>query len=111
MELLCGYLELNGYRVAQATNGLDAITQATTLRPHLILMDVKMPGLDGLEATRRLKVDPRTKDIPVIMLTAFASATDVETCMAAGASDYFSKPVDFPKLDTLIAKYCGGQPS
>ena len=111
LELLCGYLELNGYRVAQATNGLDAITQATTLRPHLILMDVKMPGLDGLEATRRLKVDPRTKDIPVIMLTAFASATDVETCMAAGASDYFSKPVDFPKLDTLIAKYCGGQPS
>ena len=109
LELLCGYLELHGYRVAQATNGLEAITQATTLQPHLILMDVKMPGIDGLEATRRLKADPRTKDIPVVMLTAFARAADVELCMATGASDYLSKPVDFTKLDALIAKYCGRQ--
>ena len=87
LELLCGYLELHGYRVAQATNGLEAITQATTLQPHLILMDVKMPGIDGLEATRRLKADPRTKDIPVVMLTAFARAADVEAALkAAGES-------------------------
>ena len=79
LELLCGCRELHGYRVSQATNGQEAITQATTLQPHLILMDVKMPGIDGLEVTRRLKADPRTKDIPVVLRTAFARAADAGT--------------------------------
>ena len=107
LELLCSYLELEGYKVIQATNGAEAIAKAIEAQPQLILMDVKMPGIDGLEATRQIKADPRTKDIPVITLTAFARASDAADSLKSGAVEYLSKPVDFAKLDTAIAKHAG----
>ena len=66
--------------------------------PNIILMDIKMPQVDGLEATRRLKANPSTRPIPIITLTAHAMAEDRELAIAAGAEEYESKPVDLPKL-------------
>ncbi|MCX6944572.1 MAG: response regulator [Opitutales bacterium] len=105
------YRELESYRVAPATHAEEAIAQAIALQPNLILMDVKMPGIDGLEATRRLKADPRTRHIPVVMLTAFAAATDVEDCLAAGADGFLAKPVDFAKLDAATAQFAARRPA
>ncbi len=105
LEILSAYLELEGYRVAQATHGEAAIAQALALQPNLILMDVRMPGIDGLEATRRLKADPRTAEIPVVMLTAFARLSDATQCFETGAVGYLSKPVDFAALDAMIATH------
>lgn len=70
--------------------------------PELILMDVGLPGMDGYEATRALKADSATKDIPVIVLTAHAMAGDREKSLAAGADDYATKPIDFPDLNAKI---------
>lgn len=102
LELLVCYLETEGYQVASAVNGFDAIKQALALKPDLILMDVKMPGMDGLEAVRRLRANPITKDIPVISLTAFASDSDAAACYAAGATGHLAKPIDFHQLDRAL---------
>ena len=109
LEILASYLELEGYRVAQATSGEEALTLAASLQPNLILMDVRMPGIDGLEATRRLKADPRTAEIPVVSLTAFARLSDATRCFEAGAVGYLSKPVDFSALDAMLATHLRGQ--
>ena len=111
LELLICYLEGEGFRAASAVNGLDAIEQALALKPDLILMDVKMPGMDGLEATRRLKADPRTRDIPVISLTAFASPSDAKACSDAGAADYVTKPIDFLQLGGVISRHLRRSPA
>ena len=105
LEILSVYLEGEGYRVIQATGGEAAIAQAQQHRPDLILMDVKMPGIDGLEAIRRLKADPKTRDIPVISLTAFAAESDTKRCLEAGAADYLSKPIDFAELGRKLTRH------
>lgn len=105
LEILCMYLEGEGYRVIRAMGGEEAIAQAQDRQPNLILMDVKMAGMDGLEAIRRLKANPQTRDIPVIALTAFASAEDSERCLAAGAVGFVSKPINFPQLGGKIAHH------
>ena len=105
LEILCVYLEGEGYRVIQATAGEAAIAQAQQHRPDLILMDVKMPGIDGLEAIRRLKADPKTRDIPIISLTAFAAESDTKRCLEAGAADYLSKPIDFAELGQKLTRH------
>ena len=84
----------------------EAIELALAELPDIILMDIKMPQVDGLEATRRLKANPSTRRIPIITLTAHAMAEDRELAIAAGADDYESKPVDLPqlleKMDVLL---------
>jgi len=105
LEILATYLELEGYRVAQATCGAEALALALSLQPNLILMDVRMPGIDGLEATRRLKADPRTAELPVVSLTAFARLSDATRCFEAGAVGYLAKPVNFTALDAMIATH------
>ena len=81
---------------------------ASTERPNLILMDVGLPGIDGWEATRRLKADPATRQVPVIALTAHAMEGDRERALAAGCDDYEIKPIDFnqlfQKIETLLAR-------
>jgi CheY-like chemotaxis protein/anti-sigma regulatory factor (Ser/Thr protein kinase) len=104
LEILYYYLSSEGYRVAQASSGEEALAKVAARRPNLILMDVKMSGMDGLETIRRLKSDPATKDIPVISLTAFAGSSDVERCHAAGAADYVSKPINFDELAAKISR-------
>jgi len=96
------YLESLGYQVSTAVNGVDAIQKARDCLPALILMDIQMPELDGLEATRRLRADPRCAEIPIVALTALAMPGDRERCLAAGANEYLCKPVGLENLADLI---------
>jgi CheY-like chemotaxis protein len=91
-----------GYEAVVAMDGQSALAMARTHKPDLILMDIQLPGIDGLEATRRIKADPETKDIPVIAVSAFAMYDDRDKALAAGCDGYFSKPVDFHDLRVRI---------
>ncbi|MBI4423940.1 MAG: response regulator [Elusimicrobia bacterium] len=91
-------LETRGYRVIVGANGRDAVELARERKPHLILLDVKLPVLSGLEACRCLKEDRATRAIPVVMLTALDTLGDVERAVACGADDYLTKPVDTGRL-------------
>jgi two-component system, cell cycle response regulator DivK len=88
--------------VVEASTGEEAVALATTVRPNLILMDLKLPGLDGWEATRRLKAGATTADIPIIAVSAQAMAGDRERALAAGCDGYLSKPVDIQQLTALL---------
>lgn len=94
-----------GYQVIVANNGEEAVALARQHLPGLILMDVQMPVMDGLEATRLLKADPLTAAIPVICLTAFAMEKDVAICLEAGAIRHLSKPVEYEKLGEILGQY------
>jgi CheY-like chemotaxis protein/anti-sigma regulatory factor (Ser/Thr protein kinase) len=96
------YLESHGYEVAFARDGWEAISKAEEINPALILMDIQMPSLDGLEATRRLRANPRFATTPIIALTALAMSGDRERCLAAGANEYMSKPVKLERLVKII---------
>lgn len=89
---------IGGYEIITAANGADGIAKAAAERPDLILMDLNLPVVDGWEATRRLKADPVTRNIPIIALTAHAMAGDREKALAAGSDDFDTKPVEFERL-------------
>ena len=91
-----------GYTVVVALDGEQGVAMASTEKPHLILMDLSLPILDGWEATRRLKAAPETKDIPVIALSAHAMTGDREKALEAGCEDFDTKPVDFARLQAKI---------
>ena len=94
MELAADLLNAAGYEVLQATTAERGIQLARSILPDLILMDTSLPGMDGLQATRILKGDPSTEQIPVVSLTANAMKGDEETARAAGALAYVTKPID-----------------
>ena len=89
---------IGGYEIITAANGAEGIAKAAAERPDLILMDLNLPVVDGWEATRRLKADPVTRNIPIIALTAHAMAGDREKALAAGSDDFDTKPVEFERL-------------
>jgi len=91
-------LTLAGVEVKVATNGTEGVDWAKTLRPHLIVMELRLPGRDGWESRRRLKSQAETKHIPIIVVTADASEKSREKAFAAGCDEYEIKPVDFGKL-------------
>jgi CheY-like chemotaxis protein len=91
-----------GFTVLVAVDGEQGLAMATADKPDLILMDLSLPGIDGWEATRRLKAAAETKDIPVIALSAHAMAGDREKALEAGCDDYDTKPIDFPRLRAKI---------
>ena len=91
-EMYTQFLEFSGFRVAEAQNGHEALEKAFDLRPDLIVMDLSLPGLDGWEATRRLKADDRTRGIPVIALTGHALAGHSKGAMDAGCDAFITKP-------------------
>jgi two-component system, cell cycle response regulator DivK len=91
-EMYSEYLEFSGFRVAEARNGIEALEKAFELVPDLILMDLSLPGMDGWEATRRLKADERTKRIPVVALTGHALAGHSEGARQAGCDAFVTKP-------------------
>ncbi len=103
-----------GYEIVSAPDGAAGIAMATAERPDLILMDLNLPEIDGWEATRRLKADPATRDIPIIALTAHAMAGDREKALATGCDEFETKPIDFdrllPKVERLIDAKEGGRP-
>ncbi|TFE36781.1 response regulator [Paraburkholderia dipogonis] len=92
-----------GFDMVQAGNGQEALEKAKALRPALILMDIVMPGIDGLEATRRLREIPEFRDLPIVALSAGASGSDAARSLAAGANAFLSKPVEFSALLSKIA--------
>jgi two-component system, cell cycle response regulator DivK len=91
-EMYAEYLQFSGFRVAEAKNGNEAVEQAFALMPDLILMDLSLPGMDGWEATRRLKADERTKRIPIVALTGHALAGASEGAKKAGCDSFVTKP-------------------
>ena len=91
-EMYAEYLRFCGFRVAEARNGNEALEQAFSLMPDLILMDLSLPGMDGWEATRQLKADPRTARIPVVALTGHALAGASEGAKRAGCDSFVTKP-------------------
>jgi two-component system, cell cycle response regulator DivK len=91
-EMYTAYLQFSGYRVAEATNGIEAIEKTLELLPDIILMDLALPKMDGWEATRRLKTDERTKHIPIVALTGHALAGYAEGARQAGCDAFVTKP-------------------
>lgn len=106
-DMLRRRLERRGHEVLIAADGAIGVTLGRESKPDLILMDISLPVLDGFEATRRLKADPATAAIPILALTAHALTTDREKAFAAGADDYDTKPIDFPRLLDKIAHLLG----
>ena len=107
-DMLSRRLVKRGFEVAIAVDGEQGLAMASSAAPALILMDMSLPGIDGWEATRRLKAAPETRAIPVIALTAHAMSGDREKAVAAGCDDFDTKPVDLPrllaKIDALLAR-------
>jgi len=104
ISTISSYLGAKGYRILLAKDGKQAIDFATNHQPKLILMDIQMPGMDGLEAMKQIRSNPNLIDIPMIALTALAMTGDRERCLAAGANDYLTKPVKLKQLASLIEK-------
>ena len=100
-----------GFTVLVAVDAEQGLAMATAERPDLILMDLGLPGIDGWEATRRLKAAPATKDIPVIAVSAHAMTGDREKALEAGCDDYDTKPIDFSRLRAKIQALLPGGPS
>jgi len=98
------YLESIGYEMIFALNGQEAIEKVRVCSPDMVLMDVQMPIMDGLEATRQLRTEQRFADLPIIVLTAMAMNGDEERCLEAGATGYISKPVGLKELAEIIRK-------
>lgn len=104
MKLVAYLVRAHGYEVATASDAETALVAIEEQSPKLILMDVQLPGIDGLELTRRLKADPATKDIIIVAVTAYAMKGDQERALAAGCDDYVTKPIDTRALPTTIAR-------
>ena len=100
-EMYAAYLQFSGYRVAEATNGIEAIEKTNELLPDIILMDLALPRMDGWEATRRLKANDRTRHIPIVALTGHALAGHAEGARLAGCDSFVTKPC-LP--DALVAE-------
>ncbi len=103
--LLRDLLRVNGYSTNDATNGKEGVELARTSKPDLILMDIQMPEMDGLEATRILKTDAATSDIPIFALSSYAMKGDKERILAAGCDGYLAKPFDIKELLKIVAEY------
>jgi two-component system cell cycle response regulator DivK len=98
-------LESRGYSLVEAEDGLSGLTLARDLKPPLILLDIGLPGMDGLEVVERLKADAHVKDIPVIAVTASAMVGDRERFLEAGCDDYLSKPIQVMDLINKVAAH------
>ena len=105
MELVTDLLELAGYKVLQAETAETGIEMARAESPDLILMDIGLPGMDGLTATGILKQDRSTKDIPIIALTSHAMKGDKNKVLAAGCNGYITKPIDTRKFPQTVARF------
>ena len=108
LKLIRVLLTGEGYQVQTAADSQEALAAIATVRPRLILMDLQLPGIDGIELTRRLKADPATKDIRIVALTAYAMKGDEEKARAVGCEGYITKPIDTRAMPGLVAGYLRG---
>jgi two-component system, cell cycle response regulator DivK len=109
MTLLRDVLRASGYRTLEASTAGQALTLATEQGPALVLMDIRLPDMDGLEALSLLRMDERTASIPVLAVTAQAMKGDRERLKEAGFDDYLSKPLVIDELLAVVARHCGGR--
>jgi two-component system, cell cycle response regulator DivK len=101
-------LEDSGYRVHEAGTGAEAISAAERVKPDLILMDLGLPDMNGLEVTRRIRANPRTSEQIIVALTGRALETDQQACIAAGCTGYLAKPIDSEQLLNRIPEFLAG---
>ena len=107
MELVVDLLQLRGHEVLCAGTGQEALDIAGRERLDLILMDVQLPGMDGLAVTRKLKEDPETANVPVVALTAHAMKGDAERMLSQGCAGYIAKPIDTREFPRAVEKFIG----
>jgi CheY-like chemotaxis protein len=107
LKLLSFILTSKGYDIRTAVDAESALAVLESFRPRLILMDIQLPGMDGLELTRRLKADPATRDVVIVAVTASAMKGDEERARAAGCDGYIAKPIDTRNLADSVASYLG----
>ena len=105
MKLVKGLIKIGNYRMLEATDAESGIKLTREQRPDLVLMDVQLPGMDGLSATEIIKADPDLKDIPIVALTSYAMQGDKEKALAAGCTGYIAKPIDTRKFLETISQY------
>jgi CheY-like chemotaxis protein len=108
LTLISMALQGKGYRVTTAVNGEDAVAVALLVEPQLILMDISMPKLDGIGATRVIRGEAKIKDVPIVILTAHDGDQFRREANDAGADGYFTKPIDFPRLHDFVDKLLRG---
>jgi CheY-like chemotaxis protein len=104
-RLISFLLEAKGYEVRKAADADEALAVLAGFRPRLIMMDLQLPGMDGLELTRRLKADESTRDIVIVALTAYAMKGDEQRARAAGCDGYITKPIDTRTLPAVVSEY------
>jgi len=104
-ELFIDVLELAHFRVLWAPDAEQGITLARKVQPRLVLMDISLPGMDGLEAIRTLRAQEKTRSLPVVCLTAHAMRGDAEKAQAAGAQGYITKPIDVREFPRQVAEH------
>jgi two-component system cell cycle response regulator DivK len=109
MKLVRDVLQASGYRTLEATTGGRGVELAIEHRPDLVLMDIQLPDIEGIEALRRLRGDERTASVPVVALTAQAMHGDRERFLTAGFDDYLPKPVDIVDLVATVKRHCEGR--
>ena len=103
-QMMRKLLELSGFRVVEAINGEEAVKAAATERPRLILMDLSLPLIDGLAATRRIRQLPGMKGLPIVAVSAHDTADFHADALAAGCDAYITKPIDYPELEDIVNK-------
>jgi two-component system cell cycle response regulator DivK len=106
MKLFRDVLQASGFRTLEATTGEQAVELVLEHRPDLVLMDIQLPDIDGVEALDRLRADDRFESVPVLALTAQAMEGDRERFLAAGFDGYLSKPVDIADFVATVKRYC-----
>ena len=104
-KLMRVVLKAKGYNVIEATTGEEALTILKNQKPDIILMDIQLPGIDGLTLVRQIKADPLIKDIPIIAVTAYAMKGDEQKFMECGCDSYVSKPINTQELPLVVEKY------
>jgi two-component system cell cycle response regulator DivK len=110
LKLLRLALKGAGYEIRTAIDALDALEVLKSFRPSLVLMDLQMPGMDGLELTSRLTADPSTRDAIIVAVTAYAMKGDEQRAVDAGCNGYITKPIDTRTLATTVASYLKATP-
>jgi two-component system cell cycle response regulator DivK len=107
LKLFKDLLEAHGYPTVEVKNGIDAVAVVKRTRPALILMDIQLPEISGLDVTRNIKADPEICDIPVIAVTAFAMKDDEEKILRAGCQAYISKPISIVHFLETVRRFLG----
>ncbi len=108
LKLVRHLLQISGYATVEASDGEKAIELAREKKPDLILMDIQMPGMNGIDAAKALKSDPMTRDIPLVAFTAYAMAENRDNILGAGYIEYFTKPLDIKSFLKKISRYLDG---